>query len=278
MTRLALLVGLCIASSVACRDQAGTQQEKNVPSTTRLGDADIVRLASKRVFFGHQSVGRNIMDGVADLAREHEPAALMIVGPETAEGISTGGFFAHGLVGKNRDPQGKTDAFVRVLQDGLGARLDIAFHKYCYLDVVEGTDVATLFANYKHRMAGLRTAFPGVTFVHVTVPLKTVQSGPKALLKALLGRLPSGFSDNLRRSEFNALMLREYSEREPVFDLAALESTTAGGEVELVEANGRAVRSLVSSYTDDGGHLNTSARRRIAEALCLMLSQLPDAK
>jgi hypothetical protein len=179
-------------------------------------------------------------------------------------------------VGRNRDPRGKTEAFVRAVEEGLGASLDIAFHKYCYLDVVESTDAASLFAQYRDNMARARARFPDITFVHVTVPLKAVQSGPKALLKALLGRRPSEFNNNLRRAEFNALMLREYSGREPIFDLAALESTTPSGDVEVVEANGTKAPSLVREYTDDGGHLSALARRRIAEALCVMLSRLPD--
>jgi hypothetical protein len=248
-----------------------------VRTISELSETARGSLAAKRIFFGHQSVGGNIMDGVADLVRDQPSLGIRIVDLDGAR-TATGGFFAHAAVGRNLYPGLKTDDFAKLMDQGLASRLDIAFHKYCYVDVLEGTDIEAVFANYRDTMARLRATYPSVTFVHVTVPLTVVQSGPRALLKNLLGRVPNGLADNLRRSEFNELMHRQYSGREPIFDLAALESTTQSGETATIALNGRSGRTLVTSYTDDGGHLNRVARRRIAEALCVMLAQLPAAK
>ena len=57
-------------------------------------------------------------------------------------------------------------------------------------------------------------------FVHVTVPLTAAQSGLKSLVKRPMGRAP----DNVRLEEYNQLLRRTYAGREPIFDLARLES------------------------------------------------------
>ena len=157
---------------------------------SELTEAAKSELAARRIFFGHQSVGDNIMDGVADLVRDQPGLGLRIVGIDEARRLD-GGFLAHGHIGRNEEPATKTDEFARLLdEEGLASRIDIAFHKYCYVDFGQSTDVAALFEHYRTTMARLRASFPAVIFVHVTVPLTTVQSGPMAVLKGLFGKNP----------------------------------------------------------------------------------------
>jgi hypothetical protein len=213
------------------------------------------------------------MDGVAALAREDPSLGICVVDAAAAD--LAGGYFVHDKVGQNGQPSGKTDDFATKLDRGLAGRVDVALHKYCYIDVSDRSDPTALFAHYRDTMARLRAAHPEVTFVHVTVPLTHVQSGPKVFVKRLIGRAPGGYLDNLRREEFNELMRREYRGREPLFDLAAVEATRPDGREERFSWKGQAGRALYPAYGSDGRHLNDQGRRRVAEELLVMLAALP---
>jgi hypothetical protein len=156
--------------------------------------------------------------------------------------------------------------------------VDVAFHKYCYADILEATDVPAVFDHYQRTMARLRADCPEVVFVHVTVPLVRVQSGPRAWIKRLLGRAPGRYAGDLARERFNQLMRGTYAGREPLYDLAAVESTGPDGRREVIRAGGRSGYALVPAYTADGSHLNETGRRRAAEALLTVLACLPASK
>jgi hypothetical protein len=154
----------------------------------------------------------------------------------------------------------------------------VAFHKYCYVDVTETTDVAAVFDHYRQTMARLREEFPGVVFVHVTTPLVRVGSGPRAALKRLLGRDPGRYGGNFARERFNDLMRGAYRGREPLFDLAAIESTRPDGHRETIQSGDQRGYALVAAYTMDNSHLNEVGRRRVAEELLVFLARLPVPK
>jgi hypothetical protein len=121
-------------------------------------------------------------------------------------------------------------------------------------------------------VADLQARHPGTRFVHVTAPLSTVQAGPKAWVKRLLGRSPYGLVENGKREDFTSLLRNAYAGKEPVFDLALVESTLPDGGRSTVTANGRALPVLASLYTDDGGHLNEEGRLRAARELVAVLA------
>jgi hypothetical protein len=266
----AALLLLCVAS-VDCGGRGVNHRKREVHHIADVGAADRAVLAGKRIYFGHQSVGANIVEGLAELERAHPKFALRIVGADGADSGS-GGFFAQALVGTNGRPASKTEAFAAVMNGPLGSRLDIAFHKYCFVDVTERTDVDRTFRDYRDAMARLRTAFPSVVFVHVTTPVTTVQTGPKAWMKRLLGRAPAGYRDNLNRQRFNDLMRREYRGSEPLFDLAAVESTSPGGDAEDIVLDGERAEVLYPPFASDGAHLNVVGRQRVAEELLVFLA------
>jgi hypothetical protein len=233
----------------------------------------MTRLGGTRIFFGHQSVGENIMQGVRALAARSATAGLRVVDlrePETLDGS----WFAHGRIGRNGDPAGKTDAFRQTLAGGLGRQVDIALHKYCYADIAADTDVDQLFDHYRRVMGELRSAFPRVVFMHVTTPLMRVQAGPRAWVKKAIGRAPDHYEANIRRERYNDLLRREYAGREPLFDLAALESTYPDGRRLEIGFGGASGRALVPEYTTDGGHLNELAQAYVAGQLLARLSEL----
>jgi hypothetical protein len=216
---------------------------------------ELARVAGQRVIFGHQSVGANVLEGLRVLAAR-ERMAVPVTGIRVAE---------------NGDPLRKLRGFEQAMA-GEGAGADIALLKFCYADIGPETDVRALFEAYRAAMARLRVAHPGTAFVHVTVPLTDLQRGPRALAKRLLGRPLHGTVENFRREEYNALLRAQYRGREPVFDLARVESTAPDGAAVRVAWEGRLAPALAHEYTDDGGHLNAAGRLRAARELLGVLA------
>lgn len=226
------------------------------------------RVAKRRVFFGHQSVGGNVLDGVKDVVGDR----WLLTEARSPDAFAQPGL-VHTLVGRNEDPSGKVVDFEKALDD-VGGRPEVAFFKFCYIDFTASTDVEKLFGEYTAALTRLRAKYPAVTFVHVTVPLTTVQTGAKAWLKHLVGRAVWGEQENAARHRFNEL-LRAKLAGQPLFDLAAVEATRPDGTAQRFELGGAQVPSLVPEYSDDGQHLNSSGRRRAAEALVEVLAKLP---
>jgi hypothetical protein len=260
-------IRILAAASIASLMTA-TCTERSQPAAERPR-TDFDQVVRRRIFFGHQSVGMNLLDGVRGLA-EQERAALRVV-ETTDPSALVPGTLAHSFVAENGDPERKIASFERALDSGVGNAADVALLKFCYVDIGPDTDAAALFAKYQGMVTRQRARHPGLAFVHVTVPLTTVQGGIKAMVKWMLDRPPYGHPENARREEFNALLRQSYQGREPIFDLARLESTAPDGRTETAVWKGRAVPALVSAYTDDGGHLNPEGRVRAARALVTVL-------
>jgi len=229
---------------------------------------DLKIVAQERVYFGHQSVGKNILDGLKELsAGERVPVTVTEV-PQAAQLKGPG--IGHLFVPENGDPMLKLANFRKAL--GEGSPVDIALVKFCYVDIKADTDMRALFAAYQKTIDELRARNPRTTFVHVTLPLTTVQTGPKAWAKRLLGRAPYGTIDNVKRDEYNTMLRRAYAGREPIFDLARIESIAADGSQATVEWDGKTAPAMVPAYTDDGGHLNQVGRLRAAAEFVRVLA------
>jgi lysophospholipase L1-like esterase len=265
------LAGLVAAISVIAVTTATAAGEAVGDPTVREG---LARLGGRTIFFGHQSVGMNVLDGLQVLATR-EGADVRIA--ELKPGVPVRpGTIAHAWVGENQRPLTKIDEFARALDAIPAPDIDVALVKLCYVDFTPDTDAAAIMARYQAAIADLRRRHPQTTFVHVTAPLSTVQGGAKAMLKRVMGKQPYGLVENVRREEYNALLRQAYRGKEPFFDLARVESTAPDGRVETVEWKGGRVPVLVSAYTEDGGHLNEDGRIRAARELLSVLASIPD--
>jgi len=227
-------------------------------------------IASKKVFFGHQSVGANILAGLKDLNSQTEEPRLNFVSI-TDSSFPKGPYFADAPVGKNAEPNTKCDAFVRLVGQMAKDSLDVALLKFCFVDIREGTNVEEVFSYYQQAITGLKSASPGVTIVHVTVPLIQREPAWKLLARKILGRKDV---QPLRLAKMNAYneKLRQTYAGEPIFDLATIESTFPDGRRSAFEYEGRKVYSLIGAYTDDGGHLDATGRRIAAKELVRVLA------
>jgi len=246
------------------------------PTTSEETRAGLEKLTRRRVFFGHQSVGGNILDGVRQLSTQGSPAPRIVEVSDPSTPLAPG-TLAHTMVGHNEQPETKIAHFEKLMDGGMARGADVAFFKFCYIDFNSTTDAKALFEKYRATLIGLKARHPGVTFVHATVPLTTVQRGAKAWLKELMGRPAWGVGENVTREAFNALLRQTYTDKEPLFDLAALESTRSDGTPETYELNGRLYPAMVPEYSDDGGHLNAVGQARLASAFVTFLATLPQS-
>ncbi|MCZ2076650.1 MAG: hypothetical protein LC130_16845, partial [Bryobacterales bacterium] len=110
-------------------------------------------------------------------------------------------------------------------------------------------------------------------FVHVTVPLTTVEPAAKAWIKSTLGK-KTARAANLKRNRFNELLRKTYSGADPIFDLAEVESTYPDGSRSYFMHQENKIYTLVPEYTTDGGHLNRLGRRTAAERLLRVLAEM----
>jgi hypothetical protein len=240
-----------------------------MPATTMTEDApltpaELSALRSARVFFGHQSVGSNLLAGIEPLVPD-----LRIVTLDDSTDIEGAALF-EASIGRNGDPQSKDRAFLETvlrLQPG-----DVALYKYCFADMRVGTDTDSLFTRYEHTLN--LAARQGVTVVAVTMPLTTVAPAWKRWVKKALGK-PTDAELNTKREHFNALV-RQASATRPLIDLARLESTLEDGNRRSISYGGRSVAILASEYTDDGAHLNERGRRHVAKLFLRALAAAID--
>lgn len=250
-----------------------TTSKVTFPSIKDVPAESWLKLSQKKIYFGHQSVGNNILDGVRDIMKENPQVKLSIIETNDPKDFNTP-VFAHSPVGKNMDPASKCHAFAEYMAGGLGQKTDIAFFKFCYIDILNSTDVDKVFAEYKKSIDLAKKSSPNGMIVHITTPLRIVQTDPRVWVKKIIGRPIGGYDDNVKREEFNALLRKEYAEKEPVFDLAGIESTSPDGSRVTFEKDGKVFPALVPAYTNDGGHLNELGRKVVAEQFLILIASL----
>ena len=236
-----------------------------------VSEADLEQVATARVYFGHQSVGANVLQGLEELQAGSGQSVIRVAPLGVFDVPGGGGVLLHSALGRNGFPDSKCDDFRNVLEQ-LRGRLDVALFKFCYVDFNDTSDAGAIFAAYARTMDELRHRYPDVVFVHVTAPLRTVEGGPGVWLREALGRRNRAKHANARRNEFNALLRTHYA-GEPVFDLAAVEATRPDGRRQTFRLAGRTYDALMPAYTDDGGHLNEGGRVRAAAGLVRTLAE-----
>lgn len=222
------------------------------------------KIISKKIYFGHQSVGNNIISGCKELlGLQFKPLDINNYDNFNPENS----FFAHNCIGKNYKPITKCDDFANVVINKLRGNVDIAAMKFCYVDINSKTDVGALLDYYSKTIERIHSEFPNIKIVHITIPL-TSNHGFKNKLKILI----KGDS-NILRNKYNNMLKEKYT-NEPVFDLAKIESIRPDGSETNYIKGKNIVYILAPDYTDDGGHLNSIGGKKVAERFLYFLSQL----
>jgi hypothetical protein len=263
-------VGVCAVICASCSNES---RERVAVTEPAISEKEVLKIMeNKKIFFGHQSVGDNILDGVEKIRGVAENANIRIV-EYNKSNPPDGPALAHAHIGRNQFPDLKIQAFSEYVRGGVGNWADVALFKLCYVDITSKTDVKAVFNMYREAMGALKSEYPQTTFVHVTVPLVCRYQGWKDMVKRILGRKLGSDDDNIRRNEYNQMLLAEYQGKEPIFDLAQAESTREDGTRETFTVNGRKYHALVAEYASDGAHLNDLGKRRVAEQFLSSLAR-----
>ena len=266
---LSAIFFLFVLVLITCRDKKELDVMKANKNISILQSAAIDSLATKYIFFGHKSVGYNIMEGVQRLVDTQDQLSQLVISEigDTLK-MDRPGLY-HKANGQNGLPKSKCDAFRDFLiKDRRGDRFDLALFKLCWADFTPKTDVKDLFAHYVRTVNEVRLTFPNLKIVHVTVPLYTHTRGIKGIVKDILR--PDIL--NVKRNQFNQLLTDTYAGKEPLFDLAGVESTRPDGSRSTFEYEGKTYYSLHAPYSDDGGHLNDVGKVFVANELLAALA------
>ena len=234
-------------------------------------DQLLKEVSMHQLYFGHQSVGFNILSGI-HIWEEETGVNLNIV--ESRDFANTdSASLVHFKVGRNGDPKGKIDDFVSLVDSIPGDSMAAAFFKLCYVDIMSDTDVEELFNYYKEKMYLVKERYPHLQIILVTVPVTRAQRGWKKIAKKILGRPWYGVEENIKRHEFNQRMLNEMGDDFPVFDLAGLETTLPDGSTYTYKHQGNEYPAIPEFYTVDLGHLNEYGARYVSFNLLAFLSE-----
>ena len=256
---------------ISCQEEIVINEKEKGKNMQKLTVEAIEKVAAKKIFFGHMSVGLNILDGLKDLQKENSDFDKINVFELNSDPTVEEPGLYHKKVGYNAVPKGKCDTFESILSaNEIGENFDIAFLKFCYVDIKEDTDVREIFDYYVRTVNNIKSKFPYLQIVHITIPLVAHSGGIKKTIKNLIyGDIP-----NVKRNEYNILLKSEFEGKDPIMDLAAVESTYPDGKRESFEHDGKVVYALIPGYTYDGGHLNEIGRYRAANELIKVLSEI----
>lgn len=262
---LSVLSVLSIGAIVCARPSGSASMPAATSIVTR---AEWERARTRTVFFGHQSVGDNIIDGLRQIASTEGWPSFNIV-QTGGESVSREPALLHAPVGQNGDPLSKINAFRNALDAGIGSRVDVAVLKFCFWDIRRHTDIDSVFNAYKTTVDGLSRRYPNVTFMHATVPLVVQDLDWRARVRRMLGMATSTDSDNVVREALSKKLRAEYGSRDVIFDVA----DTERGDRAAREDD---VPSLAAGLSSDGAHLNDAGRRIVASSFVKTISAAPN--
>ena len=246
---------------------------KTPPVTDEVRNA-LGKIKDHRIFFGHQSVGYNIIDGLKSIAEES--GISLTIEKIGEKPLTTGSKFVHFNPGQNTNPKSKIDGFVDQMKAiGNEYAPEIAFLKLCYIDFPPEADVKGIMDYYKERIKILKKENSGTMFIHVTSPLTVYPKDIKNKAKRMLGLQVWGDASNEARCKYNELLYKTFS-KDLIFDIARIESTHADGSRETFTVQGSQYYCMLPAYTKDGGHLNTLGKRIVASELATFLARIID--
>jgi len=238
--------------------------------------SQLLQIQLNKIYFGHQSVGNNIINGLKKLATPFSDVNINFISVNTPVKLPAT-YFTDSYVGENTKPDTKCESFAQQIGQIFSGNLDIALMKFCYVDIQSESNVDAVFNKYQATIDSLKNRYPNITFVHVTIPLVSKTVGWKQFIKSLLGRASADEIENIKRNLFNS-KLTEYYRTEPIFDLAAIESTYPNGQRESFTQDGQVYYRLIQEYTNDGGHLNEKASQLAAMKLLEILAKVTEKR
>lgn len=248
------------------------------PSTIDIATLDLVR--TKKIIFIHVSVGSNIAGGLRNLKDENpERYNLNInhapVDPNKLDYPAFGHEHFKKLpgytVGTDDKTTPKINAFDSLMrsQDGNGIEwgkaVDIAYFKFCWVDIrrYDYINPDSIFNDYISCLEALIKDYPSCKFVHFTCPIKGDLNNDNDKL------------DNIKRHQYNEL-IRAYVDSAGgyLFDIADIEAHDDKDVYQCFDFHGQTYPKMWyvpedsenDGWSNDGGHLNTKGKERMALA------------
>jgi acetyltransferase-like isoleucine patch superfamily enzyme len=207
----------------------------------------LAEIARAPVFFAHDSVGDDILDGLR-----------VLTAPCKVRWTSR-------RVGRNGDPIGKIDGFCRAVIEGPGRDAPVAIFKLSFADFEEDTDVSRVFDHYHRAIRRLYTTRPLTKILHVTVPLTRPQPEVGAWLRRRIAGGEAVSVKNAVRHEYSERIRDAFSASHAVFDLAAAQACAPTTDPSPV---------LAREMTSDGRRLSALGRERLATELVQALAKV----
>lgn len=249
-------------------------QKKHYTSIEDVPLAVWKKIEGKKIYFGHQSVGLNVIQGIQELMDEYNFIHLNINSDINKFNVKSG-VFLHSKIGKNKKPFFKISSFKKILTGGLGENLDVAGFKFCFVDFKKPDQNQEILNKYIDTINEIKSKFPELTIVHFTVPLMSIRLNWKDKIKKIIGRKVSDNSvENMARNKYNTLLRKQLGPDAFLFDIAKVESTFPDGSRCTFKRDGKAYFAMVPEYTYDGGHLTEIGRRKVAEQFMLFLTSI----
>jgi hypothetical protein len=234
-------------------------------------EKDLVTISKAKIYFGHQSVGKNILSGLEALVEEAKNVELNIIDVKNNTDLPQY-YLAHSSIGQNTNPLSKCEDFTGIMEEPFLDSLDAALLKFCYIDFDGESNISDIFDCYNTTIEQVKKMRPATKIIYTTVPLETQPMLLKKYLKIILGKGDPVSAANIKRNEFNELIKSTYSQ-EPIFDLAKVESTYPNNTRESFNIEGKNYYSLVGDYTHDGGHLNDLGGKIVAKEFVHILAK-----
>jgi hypothetical protein len=224
----------------------------SIAGVSKLSQTVMNRIATAfNFFFAHASVGGNIVDGMRALrASNAKRYRLAVVSDDDTPPAKTVKGRVYEYDRGNPSWQEKVDTFAACMNGGWAGKVNVAINKFCFID----PDVTLAYYAQGNAaqtaMSQLEAKYPAVKFVYTTIPLTTDSD-----------------TDNVKRNKFN-IALRNWckANNKALLDIADIEAWTPGGTQAVFKKSGKTYQKLYSGYTDDGGHLNPTASKRVALA------------
>lgn len=252
MRLIILLTLVCLIFGCAGKDEQSFLTNIN----TMIQKTDLYTLKGKKVYFAHQSVGNNIVQGLSSLIEKSEDIKFIKIVTledylkDNYEHNDSFFYFIHSRIGQNGHPDIKLNDFLQKC-DSL-PDIDAAFIKLCYADVRHETDVQVLYKNYVETLSQLQKKHQQAKFIYFTVPYTTKEGYFKGTLKKVMGK----HDNNIARNKLNTLIRQ--TNNIDIFDIGFYESHLESDNTELEK------EYLLKEYTYDNGHLNPPAAERIS--------------
>jgi hypothetical protein len=267
---LFLLAGGCSTD----KNSSGEIMNSEIDALAKsLSEKSLDSFGQKRILFGHQSVGEDIINGLKELFKtQYKDRQLNITEFANSKPDSPGLYHFH--VGKNRNPELKINHFKEVILNGAGNDFDIIMMKLCYVDIVKNStdETDSLFDLYVASVQEIKEKFPQLKVIHCTVPLKTrdtFEKGKKAEIKRFLMSLTgkrANDESNAKREYFNQKIRQKFAGADLVFDIAKIEALKSLKSSDMLSdnSNSKSPLFLQPGLSNDGGHLNELGQKWVA--------------